>query len=262
MVLDQAHERLDEPRATPARDRHASFLDGKADDLGHEARAGRIGPEARVQHPGRQHAVRALRGEGRPQPVAARCEHGAGELDQATGAEPPKGSVGELQPVPRPQLRPEHAEGQVSVGPERLDHSAPLRPELGLVRLGGAQQKRSFALREECRRRQLGVQVLEVPLGQLRTELRVRSAPHPERMPRAEDIVQVARLGQLRGANRAAQRLLTLEHEHAPAGPGEQSSAGKGVDSAPDQDRVVLNRPRAHGTPRRSRAHACGRPAL
>ena len=46
-------------------------------------------------------------------------------------------------------------------------------------------------------------------------------------MPRAEDIVQIARLGQLIGTNRAAQRLLTLEHEHAPAGPGEQSGAGK-----------------------------------
>ena len=53
-VLDQAHERVHEPRPAAARDRHAALLDGEADHLSHEAGSGRVRPEPGVQHPRRK----------------------------------------------------------------------------------------------------------------------------------------------------------------------------------------------------------------
>ena len=76
---------------------------------------------------------------------------------------------------------------------------------------------------------------------ELVAELRVRRAADPERMPRAVDVVLEARLGQLLGLDRAAEPVVALEDADAPVGPREEGRAGKGVDAAPDDDRVVVS---------------------
>ena len=82
VILDQPHERVHEPRAAAARDRHAALLDREADHLRHEPGGGRVGPEPGVQHPRREQPVRPLGRERLGQPVAAGGEHVAGELDR------------------------------------------------------------------------------------------------------------------------------------------------------------------------------------
>ena len=71
-------------------------------------------------------------------------------------------------------------------------------------------------------------------------ELRVRGAADPERMPCAEDVVVEARLGDLRGLDRAAEPVVPLEHAHALARACEQRGAREAVDPAADEDRVVV----------------------
>ena len=121
VILDQPHECVHKPSAAPARDRHPALLHSDPDHLGHEARGRRVGPEAGVEHPRRKQAVRPLGGEGLGEPVAAGDEHVAGELDRALPPEPPQALQPEAEPVPRPQLRAEHAEGEVGGREERLD---------------------------------------------------------------------------------------------------------------------------------------------
>ena len=99
-VTDQLHERLHESRPAAPGDRHPALLDGDADHLRHEAGARRVRPEARVQHPRREQPVDPLRLEGLPQPVAARDEHVAQELERAVAAEAPQPLSGEQRAVP------------------------------------------------------------------------------------------------------------------------------------------------------------------
>src|SRR6185436_5016779 len=105
------------------------------------------------------------------------------------------------------------------------------------------------------RGRMVGVQVLEPAPGELLAELGVRRAADPERMPGAEDVVEVAGLGQLGRADAAAELRLALEDAHAPAATRQQRGTGERVDPAADDDRV--SHARARGTRRRSRARAC-----
>ena len=181
VILDQAHERLHEPRAAAARNRHPALLHRDADHLGHEPRGGRVGAEAGVQHPGREQSVRAIRGEGVGQPVATRGQHVAGELDRASAAEPPVGLRREPEPVARPELRAEHAEREVGVRQERLDGAAPLFAQLGDVGLGRAEQEGRLAVGKSAS-----------PSGGRCSGTRARAprarrrAPHaPRRRPRA-----------------------------------------------------------------------------
>src|SRR5712691_4147409 len=58
-------------------------------------------------------------------------------------------------------------------------------------------------------------------------------------MPRAEDLVDEARLGDLRGSDRAAQPVVALQHADAPAALRQQGPGGQRVDPAADDDSVV-----------------------
>src|SRR5215218_2571664 len=61
-------------------------------------------------------------------------------------------------------------------------------------------------------------------------------------MPRAEHVVEVPRLGDLRGPDRASELVLPLQHADAPAASREQGRARQRVDPATDDDGV--ERPR------------------
>ena len=52
VIVDQPDERVDEPRAAAARNRHPTRLDRERDHPRHEAGRGGVRAEARVQHPG------------------------------------------------------------------------------------------------------------------------------------------------------------------------------------------------------------------
>jgi hypothetical protein len=97
----------------------------------------------------------------------------------------------------------------------------------------------------------LRVQVFETALCQLLTELGMRGAADPERMPRTEDVMPKTGLGQLGGADCATELVLTFQHRDVPAAAGKQSRAGKRVDAAADDDRIVVSHERARGTRRR-----------
>ena len=251
VVLDQPHECIDEPSAAPARDRHPAFLNGDPDHLSHEARGSRVRPEPGVEHPRREQAACAFGDERLGQPVTAGDEHVARELDRPLPPEPPQALHPEAETVPRPQLGSEHAEGEVRRREERLDRAAPLLAQLGDVRLGRAQEKGRLAVRKERGCRVLRVQVLEPAGGELVAELGVSRAADPERMPGAEDVVQVAGLGDLGRADRTAELVLALQHAHAPAAACKQRRAGERVDAAADDDGVEINHRRAPGTRRR-----------
>ena len=161
--------------------------------------------------------------------------------------------------MPRPQLGAEDPEREVGIREELGEQRLPgvavavlVAVELGGVRLGGAQQERALAVREERPRRQLRVQVLEPVPREVVAELRVRGAADPERMPRAEDVVVEPRLGDLGGLDRAAEPVVPLEHADVPARLREQRTAGEAVDPRADDDGVVgpLSQ-RAPGTRRR-----------
>jgi hypothetical protein len=96
----------------------------------------------------------------------------------------------------------------------------------------------------------LRVQVLEASRCELLLQLGVRRATDPERMPGAEDVVEVARLGQLRRLDRAAELGLALEHADVPAAAREQRRTRERVDAAADDDGVVLSHAPARGTRR------------
>ena len=101
------------------------------------------------------------------------------------------------------------------------------------------------------RRRQGGIQVLEPARSEVVAELGVRSAADPQRMPRAEDVVVEARLGELGAVNRAAEPVVPLEHADVPARAREQRAARERIDAAADDDRVEVSHRRAPGTRRR-----------
>ena len=147
----------------------------------------------------------------------------------------------------RPELGAEHAEREIGVREELVEHPLPggavavvVAIELRAVRVGRAEQKRRLAVREERRGRVVRVQILEPARGEVVAELGVRRAADPERVPGAEDVVVEARLGDLGRLDRAAEPVVALEHADAPAGPREQRAARERVDPAADDDGVVL----------------------
>ena len=179
------------------------------------------------------------------------CSSSPANAAKPLAPEAPQRLRAEPEPGRRPELGAEHAEREVGVREEALEHAGPLGAELVRVRLGGAQEERRFAVGVRGRGRQLGVEVLETARRELVAELRVRRAADPERVPRAEDVVQEPGLRQLRGLDRAAEPVVPLEHAHAPAPAREQRAARERVDAAADDDRVVVSHPRASGTRRR-----------
>ena len=241
-------ERLDERHAAAARHRHPAELDGDRDHPRHEPGRGRVGADAGVEDPRREQPVRLGRGEGLRHPVAAGREHAACELDQPAAAE---AAVG-LDPEPgsrrRPELRPEHAECEVGVRHELAHGAVPggtvagrVALELLDVGLVRGREEDALAVGEERACRQLGVQVLEAARVQLVAELSVGGRAHEERVPRGEDLVREAGLGDLRRPDRAAEVVVALEHEHALPGAGQERGSGERVDAAPDEDDVVAH---------------------
>src|SRR5205807_1480094 len=89
--------------------------------------------------------------------------------------------------------------------------------ELRCVRIGGAQQERAFTVGIERPGRELRVQILEPVPRQVVTELRVRRAADPQRMPRAEYVVLEAGLRDLRRLDRAAEPVVAFEDADVPA---------------------------------------------
>jgi hypothetical protein len=60
------------------------------------------------------------------------------------------------------------------------------------------------------------VQVLETALRKLGAELRVGRAADPQRVPRAEDVVSKARLGERRSLDCATELAFGFEHADTP----------------------------------------------
>src|SRR5206468_9284378 len=146
----------------------------------------------------------------------------------------------------RPELGPEDAEGQIGIREEAVEHLPPgvavacgVPVELLRVRVRAPEQEGRLAVRIERRRWVVGVQVLEPTRRELVPELRVRRAADPERMPGAEDVVVEPGLGELRGLNRTPEVPAALEDANVPAGPSQQRRAGKRIDPAADDDRVM-----------------------
>jgi hypothetical protein len=88
-------------------------------------------------------------------------------------------------------------------------------------------------------RRELGVQVLQAAGVEIALQLGVGGRAHEQRMPRGVDLVQEARLRDLRRANGAAEPLVSFEHTDLPALLRQQRGCDERVDPAPDRDRVV-----------------------
>ena len=190
-----------------------------------------VGPEARVQHP-RARAGRAPA----PRRTFARASRGStASTSPANAAAPSRPSrriafAASASPAADQSSVPSTPNARSAFGKKRVEHARATRAaELRRVRLGGAQQERRLAVREQRARRQLGVQVLEPARGQVVAEQRVRGAADPERVPGAEDVVPEARLGELRRPDRAAEPVVPLEHADAPAGAREQRAAGERV---------------------------------
>ncbi len=269
MLLDQPDERLDEPRTPAAGDGRPDALLGDRQHAGGERRSGRVGTEPGMQHPRREQAAYLLGAERAAEPVAGGLEHAGGEFEQAARAEPPPGAEREE----RARERAEVALGQlardalaltggIQERPPRIAVAGAVALELRGRLLRAAQQERGAPVGEDAGRGKLGVEILEPVSGELRGELGVCLAAEPGRVPAAEDVVQVARQGELGRLDRPAEGVAALEHEHAPAGPCEQCRAGQRVDAAPDDDGVV-GRPhaRAHRRALR-RGGAAGRGPL
>ena len=70
-----------------------------------------------------------------------------------------------------------------------------------------------------------------------------------ERVERAEEVVHEAGMGELGAAHRAARLGLRLEHEHPPAGVGEQVGGDQPVRARPDHDRVGSHGSRRYRRP-------------
>ena len=182
-----------------------------------------------MQHPRREHAVRPLGRERLHEPVAARLEQLAGERRGPGAAEPAVCLEREREAGHAPELRAEQAEGEVGVREEPLQHIRPLRSELARILPGVAEQECRRAVRKSARRRQIGVEVLEASRGEVVRQLRMRCAAHPQRMPRAEHVVEVAGHCELLRPDAAPEPVVALEHADAPAGVGEQGAARERV---------------------------------
>ena len=167
-------------------------------------------------------------------------------------AEPPDGLRAEREPGTRPELGAEHAEREVGVREEALEHAVPLRPELAGVAVGVAQQERRLAVREGGRRRQLGVQVLEPAAA--------RSSPSCAcAAPPTQSGCQALKTSWWKPGSvisavwiaPPSQSLRSSTHTRQPAS-REQRAARERVDAAADEDGVVVShRRRAAGTRRR-----------
>ena len=211
------------------------------------------GPRPVCRTHGSEQAVHALRPERPLEPVAAGEEEVAGERGEPVTPDPPQRLEAEREPCASPQLGAEHAEREVGVREELGEHvaprlavAAPVPLELLGVAVGAAEQERCLAVGEGRGGRVLGVQVLEPARGEVVAELRMRRTAHPEGVPRTEDVVVEAGLGDLGRVDRAAEPVVALEHAHAPARAGEKGAARERVDAAADEDGVeVSHRPAA-----------------
>ena len=260
VLADQSDQRVGEPCTAADGNRHSALLDRDRDHGGHVAGGGGVGPEARVEHPGCEQAVRARRRERLGQPVASRHEQAGGELGRAAASESPVGPQSEPGAVSRPQFGAEHAEREVGVREEVLEHRPPrssvaaLVPvELGGIRVGRPQEERGLPVRKQRRGRMIRVDVLEAVTREVVAEPGVRGAAHPERMPGAEDIMVKARLCDLGRLDRTAEPVAALEHADAAARFGEQCRAGETVHAAADDDDVVETAFRVHRRARGTR---------
>ena len=239
-------QRLDEPDAAAARHGHAAELDRAGDDLRHEAGERLLRPEAGVQHPRREQPVRALRREGRAGPVACADERAAREREQPPPAERAVGLAREVQPLRRPELGREHAEAVLGRRHERLELLLPGGPvpgrvtlELGDVVVEGRRQEGGAAVREQRRRREVGVEVLEPVAVQVVAQLGIGRRAREERVPGGHQLVREPRRREVaRRADRATEHLVALQHADAPARTREQRRARQGVDAGTHEDRV------------------------
>ena len=258
VISNQAHERIDEPRAAAAGNRHAAGFDRERDHAGHESRRGGIGPESCVEDPRREEPVRTLRAKCRRQPVPAAQDDLGAELGETSASETAVRLGAEAQSGARPQLGAEHAEDELRLRTDGRDRLSPglavacgMTLELRGICVGVRGEERARAVREQRAGRVLGVQVLEPALGKGGTELCMCRAADPERMPRAEHVVMEARLGELGCPHSAAQLSFAFEDGHAPAATCQERRAGKRVDAAADEDSVVVSHARAAGIHRR-----------
>ena len=184
VILDQPHERIDEPRAAAARDRHAALLHRDRDHLGHEARRRRVGPEAGVQHPRREQR-RARRSEAKVCVSQSRLETSTLPVNSTAPWRPSRRYAFSPRPSPSRDHSsvPSTPKARSAFGKNDSTRArATPSPELGGVRLGRAQQEGRLAVREERRGRAVGVQVLEPA----RARARRRAARAPRRRPRAD----------------------------------------------------------------------------
>ena len=173
------------------------------------------------------------------QPVAGGKQRAAGELDEAAAAVVRVRLPAEREPLARPELGAEDAEGDLGAAHELVELALPLRPELGHVRRAVGREERARAVRERGRGREVGVQVLEPEPVEVRLQLGVGRGADPERVPGGEDLVREARCGQaFDRLDRAAEPVVPLEHADAPALLREQRRGGERVDPAADEDRV------------------------
>ena len=144
-----------------------------------------------------------------------------------------------------PKARSAFGKNDSSIRPQASPSPGAWRLELLGVRVGGSQQEGALAVREERRGRQLGVQVLEPASRELLAQLRVRSPADPERVPGAEDVVEISGLGDLGRPDRASELVLALEDADTPTAAREQGRARERVDAAADDDGVERP-PRGH----------------
>ncbi len=247
VVANQLDERFGELRTAAAGNRHAALLHRHRDHLRHEPRRGGVRAEAGVQHPRSEEPVRALRREHRLQPVPGADEQVSRERGCTDAPQPAHRLHGEPEAGASPQLGAEHAERQVGVREEPVEHLPPRLPvarvvpvELRRICIRSAQQERRLPVRVRRRRGELGVEVLEPARRQFRAEQRVGCPTDPQRVPGTEDVVLKAGLRQLGRPHRPTEPVVPLEHADTPTGPCQQRPARERVDPTADDDRVVL----------------------
>src|SRR5439155_16322443 len=141
-VSDQLDERVRELLTPAARDRHPALLNCHRDHLGHEPGRGSIRPEPGMQHPWCKQPVRMLELERLLKPVTARLQKITCEGCEALPAEAAHGFRAQRKTRRRPELGAEHAEGEVGVREEALEHPGPLWADLLRVALSRAEQER------------------------------------------------------------------------------------------------------------------------
>ena len=204
------------------------------------------GPSPVWRTHGSQQAVRRFRAKRVGEPVATGRERGSRELEEPTTPEPSVRPATEAEPTRRPQLGAEHAEGQVRVGHERVEHRPPrgavpgrMPLELRYVVLERRGEERARSVGEGRGGREVGVEVHDSTRVELVLQLRVGGRAGPERMPRGEELVREPWRGQVaRRPDAPAELLGALEHAHAPARLREERRPREGVDPGADEHRV------------------------